>query len=416
VKIISVILFIFLTIDLSSQNIVEFRGKSRSGHYEAAGLLKKWPEGGPEQYLRIEGFGKGYSQPVVAEGKIFVTGQKYDTVDVLTAYDIKGNLLWETGYGRSWTRSYTETRSTPTYENGRLFVASGTGQLNCIDATTGEIIWTVDVIKDYNGEIHQHGDAECPLVVGELVVYTTGGDENSMVAFNKYDGSLVWKTRSLGGAKSYASPVLAEFNGEKFILTQTTRDLISINPGVGEILWSYDLIQYHVGSQGKGANTNPALVFNDLVFVTSGYDHPATLFKIKDNNRSAGLKWKNEALNTHIGGVVLVDGNLYGSNWQHNARGRWVSVNLETGKTNWEEEWYNKGSIIYADGMLYIYEEKSGNVALVKPSPEKLDIISTFKVSYGEGPHWAHPAIYDQKLFIRHGNVLVVYNLKGTNE
>ncbi len=400
---------------MSSQNIVEFRGKNRSGRYEEKGLLKEWPESGPELIVKIEGFGKGYSQPVFAEGKIFVTGQKHDTVDVLSAYDIKGNLLWETAYGRSWTRSYTETRSTPTYEDNRLYVSSGIGQLKCINATTGEIIWSVDVIKDYNGEIHQHGDAECPLIVGELVVFTTGGDENSMVAFNKYDGSPVWKTRSLGGAKSYASPVLAGFNGEKFILAQTTRDLISINPELGEILWSYDLIQYHVGSQGKGANANPALVFNDLVFVTSGYDHPATLFKIKENNRSVELKWKNETFNTHIGGVVLVDGNFYGSNWQHNARGRWVSVNLETGKTNWEEEWYNKGSIIYADSLLYLYEEKSGNVALVEPSPESFKIISTFKVNDGEGPHWAHPAIYDQKLFIRHGSVLMVYNLKNRN-
>ena len=414
-KILFVILFIILTTSLSSQNIVEFRGKNRSGRYEEKGLLKEWPESGPELIVKIEGFGKGYSQPVFAEGKIFVTGQKHDTVDVLSAYDIKGNLLWETAYGRSWTRSYTETRSTPTYEDNRLYVSSGIGQLKCINATTGEIIWSVDVIKDYNGEIHQHGDAECPLIVGELVVFTTGGDENSMVAFNKYDGSPVWKTRSLGGAKSYASPVLAGFNGEKFILAQTTRDLISINPELGEILWSYDLIQYHVGSQGKGANANPALVFNDLVFVTSGYDHPATLFKIKENNRSVELKWKNETFNTHIGGVVLVDGNFYGSNWQHNARGRWVSVNLETGKTNWEEEWYNKGSIIYADSLLYLYEEKSGNVALVEPSPESFKIISTFKVNDGEGPHWAHPAIYDQKLFIRHGSVLMVYNLKNRN-
>ncbi|NLO02025.1 MAG: PQQ-binding-like beta-propeller repeat protein [Bacteroidales bacterium] len=411
-KILSVILFIILTLPLSSQNIVEFRGKNRSGRYEEKGLLKEWPVAGPELILKIEGFGKGYSQPVFAEGKIFVTGQKYDTVDVLSAYDLNGTLLWETAYGRSWTRSYSETRSTPTNEDNRIYVSSGIGQLNCINATTGEIIWNVDVISEYGGTIHQHGDAECPLIVGELVVFTTGGDENTLVAFNKHSGSPVWKTRSLGGAKSYASPVLAEFEGKKFILVQTTRNLVAADPSDGRILWSYDLIQYHIGSQGKGANTNPALVFNNEVFVTSGYDHPATLFSIKDENMAVELKWKNETFNTHIGGVVMVEGNLYGSNWQHNALGKWVSVNCETGETNWEEEWYNKGSIIFADGMLYLYEEKSGNVALVKPSPESLKIISTFKVNDGEGPHWAHPAIYDQKLFIRHGSVLMVYNLK----
>jgi len=109
----------------------------------------------------------------------------------------------------------------------------------------------------------------------------------------------------------------------------------------------------------------------------------------------------------------LVDGNLYSSNWQNNSRGRWTSVNWKTGRTNWETDWHNKGSIIYADGMLYIYEEKSGNIALVEPSSENLKIISTFKIKGGEGPHWAHLAIYHGKLFVRHGNVLMIYNIKA---
>ena len=111
--------------------------------------------------------------------------------------------------------------------------------------------------------------------------------------------------------------------------------------------------------------------------------------------------------------MVLVDGNLYGSNWQNNANGKWASVNWETGKTNWETDWENKGSIIFADGMLYLFEEKRGNVALVEPSPEKMKIISTFKVDKGTGPHWAHPAIYQGMLFLRHGDVLMVYNIKA---
>jgi len=163
--------------------------------------------------------------------------------------------------------------------------------------------------------------------------------------------------------------------------------------------------------QGVGANTNAPLYSNGEIFVTSGYNHPGIKLALSDDGKSVQEIWKNDTIDTHHGGVVLVDGNLYGSNWQNNSKGRWASVNWESGRTNWEEEWYNKGSTIYADGMLYIYEEKSGNVALVEPSPENLKIISTFKVTDGEGPHWAHPAIYGKKLFIRHGNVLLVYNI-----
>ncbi len=412
-KILQIIIILVCSFPVSGQNLVEFRGIGRSGHFNETGLLKVWPENGPELLLKIEGIGKGYSTPVFAGNTIFVTGIKEDTADVISAYNLKGELIWETNYGRSWTRSYTDSRSTPTFDNGKLFVSSGTGQVNCIDANSGKIIWQVDAIKKYKGEIYKHGDAENPLVLEKVVVYTTGGKENTMVALSKSDGSLVWKTKSLGGEKSYASPVLIQHNQTKIILAQTAENLIAVNSLNGEILWHFNLIKYHLLDQGMGANTNPPLYSNGELFVTSGYDHPGIKLAISEDGKSVSEIWRNDTIDTHHGGVVLVDGNLYGSNWQNNSKGKWASVNWETGKTNWEEEWFNKGSTIYADGMLYLYEEKSGNIALVEPSAEKLKIKSTFKIEEGEGPHWAHPAIYNGKLFIRHGNVLMVYNIKA---
>jgi len=412
-KLYLVIFFFLFSLSLFSQNIVEFRGINRTGHFNETDLLKEWPEDGPQLVLEIEGIGKGYSHPVVVNDVIFVTGIKEDTTDVLSAYNFSGKLIWETPYGRSWIRSYSDSRCTPTYQSGKLYVASGTGQVSCVDATTGKIIWKVDAIENYGGEIHRHGDAESPLIAGDKVVFATGGEVNTMIALNKSDGSLAWKTRSLGGAKSYASSVLISHNEHKIIVVQTTRNIIGIEPSDGSVLWSYDLIQYHTKSQGVGAQANPPLYYNGDLFTTSGYDNPGTMFSLSDDGKSIKLKWKNETIDTHHGGVVLVDGNLYGSNWQHNSRSRWACVNWESGKTNWEEEWINKGSVIYADGMLYLYEEKSGNVALAEPSEKNLKIVSTFKVNKGAGPHWAHPAIYDGTLFIRHGNVLMVYNLKA---
>lgn len=405
--------FLILALNTFSQEIIEFSGIGRSGHYNETGLLKQWPENGPGILLKIKGIGKGFSQPILANNVIFVTGIKEDTTDVLSAYDMNGNLIWETDYGRSWTKSYIDSRSTPTFENGKLYVSSGTGQLNCIEAKSGKIIWQVDAIKKYMGEIYNHGDAENPLVLEDVVIFTTGGEENTLVALNKTDGSLAWKTKSLGGAKSYASPVIIEHNEKRMILAQTAKNLIAINPDNGEIIWHYNLIRYHLHEQGVGANTNPPLYFEGEIFVTSGYNHPGIKLALSEDGKSVEEKWKNDTIDTHHGGVVLVDGNLYGSNWQNNSRGKWASVNWKTGRTNWETDWHNKGSIIYADGMLYIYEEKSGNIALVEPSSENLKIISTFKIKEGEGSHWAHPAIYDGKLFVRHGNVLMIYNIKA---
>mgnify|MGYP006288136705 FL=1 len=406
------ILFILISFSVFSQGIVEFRGINRTGWYDETGLLQKWPEKGPKVINQIEGIGKGYSQPVFAEEKIFVTGIKEDTIDVLSVYNLKGKLLWETPYGRSWTRSYTDSRSTPTYERGKLYVSSGTGQVSSIDTETEKIIWQVNAVEEYSGEIYKHGDAESVLLVNDLVLYLTGGEKNTMIALKKNDGSLAWKTKSLGGAKSYASPTLINHNERKIILAQTTDNIIGIHPEDGKVLWSYDLIQYHEKSQGRGAQTNPPLYHNGEIFLTSGYDHPGIMLKLSEDGESIQLKWKNQDIDTHHGGVVLVDGNLYGSNWQNNANGRWVSVNWQTGKTNWEKEWNNKGGIIYADGMLYLYDEKRGNVAMAKPDPEKLEIVSSFQMNEGEGPHWSHPAIYDGMLFIRHGSVLMIYNIK----
>jgi outer membrane protein assembly factor BamB len=406
------ILFLLISVSLFSQDLVEFRGVGRTGHYNETGLLKKWPESGPEVFLTIEGVGKGFSQPIFADNKIFITGIKKDTTDILSAYNLQGELLWETPYGRSWTASYIDSRSTPTFEKGKLYVCSGTGQVSSVDASTGKILWQVNASKKYNGEIYKHGDAECPLVIENAVLYTTGGEQNAVVALSKKDGSLVWKSKSMGRAKAYASPVLINHNGQDIILAQTSKDLIAIRPEDGEILWSYNLLQYHLISTGIGAQTNPALYHNGEIFETSGYEHPGILLSLSEDGKSVTLKWRNDVIDTHIGGVVLVDGNIYGSTWTNNSRGKWASVNWETGKTNWETEWENKGSIIYADGMLYLFEEKRGNVALVEPSSEKMKIVSTFRVSKGAGPAWAHPAIYDRKLFIRRGDVLMVYNIK----
>ncbi|MCF6333987.1 MAG: PQQ-like beta-propeller repeat protein [Draconibacterium sp.] len=406
------IFFFLISTTLFAQNIVEFRGTNRSGQYNETGLLKQWSKSGPKLLLKIEGVGKGYSQPIYVDGKIFISGIKEDTTDILSAYNLKGEMLWETPYGRSWTASYIDSRSTPTFENGNLYVASGTGQMNCIDAKSGEVIWHVDASKKYHGEIFKHGDAECPLVIKNAVLYTTGGEENTMVALSKTDGSLVWKAKSLGGAKSYASPVLIHYKGKDIILAQTSENLIAINADNGEIIWSYDLKQYHKHKLGVGAQTNPPLFFNNEIFVASGYEHPGIMLSLSDDGKSVQLKWLNYTIDTHHGGVVLVDGNIYGSTWDNNAHGKWASVNWETGKTNWETAWKNKGSIISADGLLYLFEEKRGNVALLEPSTDSLKIISTYKIEFGTGPYWAHPSIYDGKFFIRHGDFLMIYNIK----
>ena len=189
--------------------------------------------------------------------------------------------------------------------------------------------------------------------------------------------------------------------------------MIGILPADGSIIWSYDYPATPGGLERRATIiTNSPIFKGDEIFISKGYDMYGVLLKVAPDGKSVSEKWRTEVLDTHHGHYILEDGYIYGSNWLSNSKGNWVCVNWETGETNWENEWHNKGSIITADNMLYLYEEKRGNVALVEPSTDSLKIVSSFTIEDGEGPHWAHPAIYDGKLFVRHGEILMIYELK----
>jgi outer membrane protein assembly factor BamB len=396
---------------VSGQEIAQFRGPLRDGNYPDKGLLKKWPDAGLKPELQITGIGKGYSQPVECNGIIYVTGIKQDTLDMVSAYDLKGTLLWSQVYGRAWTNSYPYARSTPTFQNDKIYLVSGMGTVCCCDALTGKIIWSQDAQNQFNGKYHMWGISESVLLTDQAATYVVGGDETTVVAFDKITGKFLWKTKCVGGARAYASSILIERNGMKVILAQTMNDVIGINSLDGEVLWNFDLTAFQPGAMGKGVNTNSCLYQNGEIFVTSGYEHPAIMISLSDDCRAVQLKWKNDTMDTHHGGVVLIDGNIFGTNWINNSKGDWVSMNWKTGKVNWTKSWIAKGSVIAADGMLYCFEEKSGTIALVQPDTTDFKIVSTFKMEGGEGPYWAHPAIYHGKLYLRHGNVLQIYSI-----
>ncbi len=408
-----VLVFLLNTSIVIAQVTAQWRGPGRDGKYSCSELLEVLPENGPELLFTLKGVGKGYSQPVVYNNKIYVTGMNNDTTDFISAFDMDGNLLWEQGYGPAWNRSYPETRSTPAIENGRVYLIGGQGMVSCLDAESGKIIWQKDAHSRYSGEFHRWGVSESVLIVDDAIFYTTGGNETSVIAINKLDGSLKWKSESLGGERAYASPLMIERGGLKIIVAQTANHLLGLDAGTGAILWDYDMTPLHQGRQGSGAHNNTPLYSDGEIFVTNGYNRQAVMFSLSDDGRSISVKWKNDVLDVHHGGVVEVDGNIYGANWIDNSKGNWASIRWVDGKTNWETEWHTKGSVVYADGMLYLYEERSGNVALVKPDSTKLNIVSTFQMRDGDGPHWAHPSIYNGLLFIRHGDVVNVYDIRA---
>ena len=302
---------------------VQWRGPGRDGVYPDSGLLKKWPEGGPSLILKKEGLGNGYSTPVMYGGDVYISGRR-DGFDVVTRLDLEGNIIWETAYGMAWDQSYPETRSTPTIENGRLYISGGMGTVSCLETGSGKIVWEVNTHEKYQGEFHTWGMAESLLLTDNAVISGPAGRRTALVALDKSDGSPLWETEKAGGIRAYASPLLIRHNGRDMILANTSDYLFAADPADGRILWKYDVVSGLTGDRGRRNNINTPLYHDGEIFMTSGYDAESIMLSLDATGEKVTLKWHNADMDTHVGGVVLVDGYIYGSNWINNGNGNWV--------------------------------------------------------------------------------------------
>ncbi len=409
------LLLLFFTAFSNQTNAQEqpgWRGPNRDGHFPEKNLLKSWPEEGPELVLEVENIGKGYSSPILDNGVIYTTGM-IDTLDYITAILPDGTFKWQKSYGSSWNSSYPETRATPVIDKDRIYVQSGMGQVSCLQKDNGDVLWTVDVDKQFQSEYHNWGNSETPLIVDDMVICTPGGSTTSVVALNKLTGELIWQSESVGGARAYASATIYEYKDFRYILAVTGMEIMALVPETGEIAWHY---RYFDPEKWKWQNngliwTNTPVFEGNHIFLTMGYDYPAVMLEMDESGTSVSEKFVDHTLDNHHHGVILTDGYLYGSNWTDNRRGKWVCMDWETGEIKYESDWGSKGVVVMADGLLYCYNER-GSVGLVKPDPAGFEVISEFRITKGAGPHWAHPFIGDGKLFIRHGDVMMVYDIK----
>ncbi|NMC40529.1 MAG: PQQ-binding-like beta-propeller repeat protein [Bacteroidales bacterium] len=386
-----------------------WRGPGRSGVYNETGLMKSWPAVGPALLWESTEVGMGYSSVTVVDDVIYITGSR-DGTDYLSALTPEGRKKWEVAYGKIGTKNYQESRCTPTYSNGKLYVISGRGDLACI-SKEGKLLWTVNHYQKYEAAEQRFGIAESPLVIDNKVIATPAGNKAFMAAFNADNGSVIWETPVVETGAMYASPLLIEFNGVKTIVTYSQKYILGINASDGKVIWKFDYEA--VNNEHRGRNHINTPLYRDG-FIVAGNGYGQTGAKIKLNpGGDPTLVWKNPLLNPHVGGMILLGNYVYSTTHDNNNMGRWTCTDWNTGETKWITQWKNKGSIIAADGMIYIYEEKDGNVALVRPDPAKLDVVSSFRITKGEGPHWAHMVIDKGRLFVRHGNYLAVFSIKA---
>lgn len=392
-------------------NWPQWQGSKRDNISTENGLAKEWPVDGPKMLWSAEGIGEGFSSAVIADGKIYITGMAGEE-GRLTCFDMNGSRFWQVDYGPEWNRSHSGARCTPTINDGHVYVISGTGQVACFQAVDGEKVWQVDAFGQFEGQYTNWGCAESPLVLSDKVIVTVGGKKALFAALNKKDGNVIWTTPVNGDKSAFCSPIAFDWAGKTIIASVTSDHIIGIDETDGSVLFSYPVSNYIEG-RNHGAHPNTPIIQEGKIFISSGYDMGSVQLALAADGKSVTQVWKNPEFDNHHGGIVLLDGFLYGANWQSNKQGKWMCVDWATGKTRYEQEWNNKGSLIYADGMLYCYEEKGGNVALVKATPEGFNPVSSFQITLGDGEHWAHPVICGKRLYIRHGDFLMAFDIAG---
>jgi len=387
-----------------------FHGSDRTNKSKETGLLKEWPENGPERLWTVSDLGKGYSSMSIAGGYLYTAGM-IEKQTYVFAFDLSGKQVWKKQNGTSWqttmshARAYTGSRSTPTYNDGIVYHLSDLGRLAALNSQTGNEIWVLDLRQEFDAEIPEYGYSESVFIEGERLYCNPAGNKGFMICLDKKSGDLIWANTEIPGTVGFSSPVIGEFAGFRQLINLSSNCVYGVDTKTGTLLWS---VEY----ENQRSNNCPDPIFHDgYVFASSGYGKGSTLIKLTSSGNTVipETLWHTELMDNLHGGVILHDGYLYGSG--HNERG-WFCLDFKTGKQMWKERG-GMGSLIYADGMFYCLGER-GMMNLVKATPEKYEAVSSFQVpSGGEGMHWAHPVVYGGRLYVRHEDKLFAYDIKG---
>jgi len=384
----------------------EFHGPRRDNLSPASGLRKVWPEAGPPLLWTADGLGHGYSTVAVADGRIFTTGN-VDQQTVITALAMDGSVAWRVANGPAWLKPQPGARSTPTLDAGRLYHMNSHGDLVCLDAGTGRRLWHANVLQQFNGRNIEWGLAESVLVDGDRVIATTGGDDIGMVALDKTTGKPVWTCRGAGDKPGYCSPVLFEYAGLRQIVTLMAKSVVGVHADTGRLLWQVP------HETPFDENIGTPLYHDGGVFVSTRTTGSRLLrLKVSGQDCSVAEVWSTTALENQHGGVLLVDGRLYGTSLDA-SNGPWACIEWATGKRVWSDKGIGRASATWADGRLYALSH-TGTVALIEPSPVGFRAVSTFEMPKGgKGPHWAHPVVCGGRLYLRHGETVFCYDVSA---
>lgn len=375
----------------------QWRGANRDGTSPETGLLDSWPKGGPPLVWKITGLGEGYSSSAIANGRLFIQGQRDDEEYVLAFDAGTGKQLWRAPTGRSFHESHGYgPRSTPTVDGDHIYALAADGMLVCLDAATGKRIWGYNVIDRFSGHVPHWGITESPLVADARVIVTPGGSGAAVVALDKMNGKLLW--RSQDDRPGYSSPMLFDAGNARGVVAFTSEAALGLDFANGNLLWRYTKV-----ANGT-ANIATPIVHDGNIFLSSDYGTGCVLLKIDGGHASE--VYFNRDMRNHYSTSVLVGDYLYGY-----SSSILTAMKFATGEVAWRNRSVGKGSLIYAEGRLYCLGE-DGVLGLVEATPAGYHEISRFEIPHGGLPTWSQPVIANGKLYLREQDNLFCYNIK----
>lgn len=382
-----------------------WRGPKRDGISTETGLLKQWPAGGPPLAWKARGCGAGYASVSVAEGRVVTIGDGPDGLRVVAYSAADGKALWQSEVIGRPGGDFPGGKSTPTLDDGLVYVLGQFGDLVCLDAKSGQVVWKKSLTSDFGGRMQQWNFTESPLVDGNKLLATPGGPRGTMVALDKKTGATLWQSKQWTDATAYSSIVPSDFGGRRHYVQLTEQSVAGVDAANGNLLW-------RAPRRGATAVVPTPVLSGDLVFVTSGYGIGSHLFKLQrvGNIIASQQVYANREMVNHHGGVILLGDHLYG----HSDSGNWTCMELRSGRVAWQNQGVGKGAMAYADGHLYCRSESGGGtVALVEATPTGYKEKSRFDQPDRSGKNsWAHPVIAGGKLYLRDQDVLLCYDVK----
>lgn len=403
----------------ASKDWPQFRGPNRDALCAETGLAKTWPAGGPKLLWQAKGPGRGYSMVSIAGDRIFATGDRGAKGAAVRHYVIAmsladGKELWAVKIGPG---SDDGAYGTPTVDGELLYATGAEGDLVCLETTGGKERWKKSLPGDFGGKMMSRWKfSESPLVDGARLICTPGGKDAGIVALDKLTGRTIWKSalpelgkRGKDGA-GYASAIVAEICGLRQYIQVTGRGVVAVEAESGKFLWGYNRVA------NKIANIPSAVVRGDYVFATSGYGTGAALLKISRDGDAFSAEevyfLGPKRFENHHGGVVLVGDHIYAGHGT--SRGAPICIELATGKTAWKAKQPQRGSasVLYVDGHI-LFRWDRGMVALVEATPEEFRVKARFTPILGTGPAWSHPVVHNKRLYLRHNDLLLCYDLGG---